>query len=60
MYLLYYCSQKLRRIIRKSMLLSETVFRKEKGLLNSLAEVVIEDLGKVYTEMQRQSKDVSV
>lgn len=42
------------------MLLSETVFRKEKGLLNSLAGVVIDDLGKVYTEMQRQSKDVSV
>ncbi|KAG5900572.1 hypothetical protein JTB14_022877 [Gonioctena quinquepunctata] len=51
-------NQKLRRILRKSFLLSETVFRKEKGLLKDLSNYVVENLGPFYPELEKNVKQV--
>lgn len=45
--------------MRKSFLLSEGVFRKEKGLLGELSNYVIDYLGPVYPELEKNSKQVS-
>ncbi|XP_018576954.1 alanine--tRNA ligase, mitochondrial isoform X2 [Anoplophora glabripennis] len=46
-------NQKLRRILRKAFLLSESVFKKEKGLVKELTNYVVENLGPIYPEMER-------
>ncbi|XP_072387690.1 alanine--tRNA ligase, mitochondrial isoform X1 [Diabrotica undecimpunctata] len=46
-------NQKLRRIIRKVFLLSETVFKKEAGLLRELTNYVVDKLGSVYPELEK-------
>jgi alanyl-tRNA synthetase len=51
-------NQKLRRILRRSFVLSENVFKKETGLLKELTNYVIEHLGPVYTELERNVKQV--
>ncbi|CAG9766243.1 unnamed protein product [Ceutorhynchus assimilis] len=51
-------NQKLRRIIRKCFLLSETVFGKEKGLVKELSNYVVENLGDTYPEMEKNAYQV--
>jgi alanyl-tRNA synthetase len=51
-------NQKLRRILRRSFVLSENVFKKETGLLKELTNYVIEHLGPVYTELERNVKQI--
>ncbi|XP_050315762.1 alanine--tRNA ligase, mitochondrial isoform X2 [Anthonomus grandis grandis] len=46
-------NQKLRRIIRKCLVLSQTVFGNERGLIKELTNYVVENLGDVYPEMER-------
>ncbi|KAJ8935030.1 hypothetical protein NQ314_013055 [Rhamnusium bicolor] len=46
-------NQKLRRILRKAFLLSENVFNNDRGLLKELTNYVVEHLGPVYPEMER-------
>ncbi|ERL85827.1 alanine--tRNA ligase, mitochondrial isoform X1 [Dendroctonus ponderosae] len=49
-------NQKLRRVIRKCFVLSETVFGKDKGLVRELSNYVVENLGDVYTELEKNVK----
>ncbi|XP_060519599.1 alanine--tRNA ligase, mitochondrial isoform X2 [Cylas formicarius] len=46
-------NHKLRRILRKCFYLSETVFKKDKGLTKELSNYVVENLGQVYPEIER-------
>ncbi|CAH1117075.1 unnamed protein product [Phaedon cochleariae] len=50
-------NQKLRRVLRKVFLLSETVFKKE-GLLRELSNYVVENLGPVYPELEKNISKV--
>ncbi|CAH1970486.1 unnamed protein product [Acanthoscelides obtectus] len=51
-------NQKFRRILRKTFVLSETVFKKEKGLLKELSNYVVENLGLVYPELEKNISQV--
>nr|CAI5830547.1 unnamed protein product [Callosobruchus analis] len=51
-------NQKLRRILRKIFVLSETVFKKEKGLLKELSNYVVENLGPVYPELEKNVSQI--
>uniref|UniRef100_A0A6P7GF48 Alanine--tRNA ligase, mitochondrial-like n=1 Tax=Diabrotica virgifera virgifera TaxID=50390 RepID=A0A6P7GF48_DIAVI len=51
-------NQKLRRIMRKVFLLSETVFKKEVGLLRELTNHVVDKLGSVYPELEKNISQV--
>ncbi|XP_033303126.1 alanine--tRNA ligase, mitochondrial isoform X1 [Bombus bifarius] len=50
-------SNKLRKIIRKSIDVSEKVFKKQ-GILSELSYIVVENLGDVYPELQENLKKV--
>ncbi|XP_008196000.1 alanine--tRNA ligase, mitochondrial [Tribolium castaneum] len=51
-------NQKLRRVMRRAFLLCENVFNKDSGLLKELSNYVIEHLGCVYPEMERNVKQI--
>ncbi|GLV40333.1 Alanyl-tRNA synthetase mitochondrial [Carabus blaptoides fortunei] len=51
-------NQKLRRILRKAMLISETVFKQKKGLITELTKVVSDNLGAVYPEMEKNLSQI--
>ncbi|KAJ8925311.1 hypothetical protein NQ315_009141 [Exocentrus adspersus] len=53
-------NQKLRRILRKAFLLSETVFKKENGLVKELTNYVVENLGPVYPELERNIAQIQL
>lgn len=44
--------------MRKAFLLGETVFKREKGLLNELSYYVVESLGSTYPEMEKNIEQV--
>lgn len=44
--------------MRRAFLCSETVFKKDKGLLKELSNYVIEHLGPIYSEMERNAQQV--
>ncbi|KAG6801622.1 alanine--tRNA ligase, mitochondrial [Apis mellifera caucasica] len=50
-------SNKLRKIIRKSIDVSEKIFKKEK-ILSELSYIVVETLGNIYPELQNNIKKV--
>ncbi|KAI4466906.1 alanyl-trna synthetase [Holotrichia oblita] len=52
------CSQKLRRIMRKAFSVSELSFGKETGLVKELVNYVVESLGGVYVEMEKNINQV--
>lgn len=45
--------------MRKCFILSETVFGKERGLIKELSNYVVENLGDVYPELERNIRQVS-
>ncbi|XP_057653456.1 alanine--tRNA ligase, mitochondrial [Diorhabda carinulata] len=51
-------NQKLRRIMRKVFILSETVFKKETGLLRELTNYIAENLESVYPEMKKNLSQI--
>nr|XP_023017698.1 alanine--tRNA ligase, mitochondrial [Leptinotarsa decemlineata] len=51
-------NQKLRRILRKTFLLSETAFKREKGLLKELSNYVVENLGPFYPELEKNISQI--
>ncbi|KAK9869469.1 hypothetical protein WA026_003224 [Henosepilachna vigintioctopunctata] len=51
-------NQKLRRILRKCFSLSENVFQKERGLLKELSNYVVDNLGHVYVEMEKNISQI--
>lgn len=57
--IIYNCnfSNKLRKIIRKSIDVSEKIFKKEK-ILSELSYIVVETLGNIYPELQNNIKKV--
>lgn len=56
---LSFFSQKLRRVMRKAFLLSENVFDRPKGLVKELSNYVVENLGTVYPELEKNIGQVS-
>ncbi|CAH0551677.1 unnamed protein product [Brassicogethes aeneus] len=52
-------NQKLRRVLRKSFLLSENVFLRERGLLKELCKDILENLGDAYPEMHKNENQVN-
>ena len=55
---LFFCSYKLRRVMRKAMLLSQQKFGVECGLLTELTNYVADSLGEVYPEIRNRLKQV--
>lgn len=51
-------NQKLRRILRRCFNLSQRVFGKEQGLVTELSNYVVENLGGIYPEMEKNIKQV--
>ncbi|XP_066152108.1 alanine--tRNA ligase, mitochondrial isoform X1 [Euwallacea fornicatus] len=51
-------NQKLRRILRKCFILCENVFGKERGLVKELTNYVVENLGDVYPEMEKNISQI--
>ncbi|KAF5291353.1 hypothetical protein FQA39_LY03504 [Lamprigera yunnana] len=51
-------NQKLRRIIRKAFFLSEDTFEKENGLLKELSNYVVESLGSIYPELEKNIQQI--
>lgn len=54
----FFCSYKLRRIMRKAMLVSQQKFRVESGLVTELTNYVADSLGEVYPEIRNRLKQV--
>lgn len=52
-----FASQKLRRVLRKAITVSENIFRNDK-LLHHLVPVVAESLGSAYPEIHNKQKDI--
>lgn len=44
--------------MRKAFLLSETIFNRQKGLLNELSYYVVESLGNTYPELEKNIEQV--
>jgi len=55
---LFFCSYKLRRVMRKAMLVSQQKFGVECGLLTELTNYVADSLGEVYPEIRNRLKQV--
>jgi hypothetical protein len=55
---LFFCSYKLRRVMRKAMLVSQQKFGVEHGLLTELTNYVADSLGEVYPEIRNRLKQV--
>lgn len=47
-------NQKLRRLMRKTVLLSGNVFRKPKGLVKELSNDIVENIENLYTKLEKK------